>query len=87
MVAVYGFGGMRDYGGQLSFDPRLPEKMQSLRFVLEIRGQELEVVVGREETVYRLRIGKKLSITHQGKVVTLPVGEDVRLPMRPLSGG
>jgi alpha,alpha-trehalose phosphorylase len=82
MVAVYGFGGMRDYGGQLSFNPRLPERMKSLRFVLQIRGQELEVVVGRDETVYRLRTGKELAITHQGKRVTLSGGEEVRLPMR-----
>ncbi len=77
MTAVYGFGGMRDYGGQLSFDPHLPETLQSLRFALEIRGQELEVLISKSETVYLLRSGKELSITHQGKEVTLTKGEAV----------
>lgn len=77
MTAVYGFGGMRDYGGQLSFDPHLPETLQSLRFALEIRGQELEVLISKSETVYLLRSGKELSITHQGKEVILKKGEAV----------
>ncbi|WP_432821175.1 glycoside hydrolase family 65 protein [Trichloromonas sp.] len=82
MTAVYGFGGMRDYGGKLSFDPRLPDRVQSLRFALEIRGQELEVVVNRDEAVYLLRKGKELTITHQGKEVKLVQGEAVALKVR-----
>jgi trehalose/maltose hydrolase-like predicted phosphorylase len=55
--------------------------LQSLRFALEIRGQELEVEIGNGETVYRLRKGQGLSITHQGQVVALASGMEVRVPV------
>lgn len=35
---VNGFAGMRDHGGRLSFDPRLPESWPCLRFPLQWRG-------------------------------------------------
>ncbi len=35
---VYGFGGMRDHGGELTFDPRLPETWDALSFRLCWRG-------------------------------------------------
>src|SRR5690606_6194923 len=38
---VCGFGGMRDYDGELSFDPRLPADWPSLSFPLRWRGSVL----------------------------------------------
>ncbi|WP_460809640.1 glycoside hydrolase family 65 protein [Nocardioides salsibiostraticola] len=35
---VNGFGGMRDHRGRLSFDPRLPEEWEALRFPLTWHG-------------------------------------------------
>jgi alpha,alpha-trehalose phosphorylase len=49
---VYGFGGMRDYQGTLSFDPRLPETWDGLRFRLCWRGSRLQVEVAHR----RLRV-------------------------------
>ena len=43
MTLIYGFAGMRDTDGRLSFAPKVPEKLGGLRFPLEIRGQRLEV--------------------------------------------
>ncbi len=42
---VSGFGGMRDYFGLLSFDPRLPESWESLSFPLRWRDAVLQVTV------------------------------------------
>lgn len=83
MAAVYGFGGLRDHGGELNFDPKLPETMQSLQFVLEFRGQELQVKIEREATAYCLREGRGLSIMHKGQRVELVPGREVRIPEAP----
>ncbi|WP_238998448.1 glycoside hydrolase family 65 protein [Nocardioides limicola] len=40
---VFGFGGMRDHGGRLSFDPRLPTSWPSLSFAVRWRGARLRV--------------------------------------------
>ncbi|MBZ5737213.1 glycoside hydrolase family 65 protein [Nocardioides mangrovi] len=46
---VYGFGGMRDYRGELSFDPRLPATWPSLTFRLCWRGSLLLVELTQDE--------------------------------------
>jgi alpha,alpha-trehalose phosphorylase len=75
LAAVYGFGGLRDSNGSLSFDPRLPRTWDGLRFPLDIRGQRLTVDVSHDEVTYQLSEGTPLTILHQGKEVELaPAG-------------
>ena len=45
IAAVAGFGGMRDYDGQLSFAPRLPPPLTRLAFRICWRGRRLLVEV------------------------------------------
>ena len=53
MMLTYGFGGMRDDDGTLSFWPRrAPEDNAILRFPLTYRGQMLEVEIGLEKVEY-----------------------------------
>ena len=40
---VAGFGGLREYQGQLSFAPQLPDLITRLSFTVQWRGQRLEV--------------------------------------------
>ncbi|HPT94539.1 MAG TPA: glycosyl hydrolase family 65 protein [Microbacteriaceae bacterium] len=42
---VSGFGGMRDYAGELTFDPRLPASWPSLEFALQWHGGQLRVTI------------------------------------------
>ncbi len=42
---TYGFGGFRDYNGQFSINPRLPEGWDSLTYTLTIHGIRMEVQV------------------------------------------
>jgi alpha,alpha-trehalose phosphorylase len=79
MVMVYGFAGMRDYGGRLTFDPHLPRQLRKLRFPLEIKGQELVVEMGENTATYLLRKGAGLAIVHEGEEVLLRTGESVIL--------
>ena len=83
MALVYGFGGMRDYRGQISFRPCLPERWQRLRFRLTIRGSAITVEVRPDETTYTLRAGGDLSIEHEGEALRLSPGTpSVTLPNR-----
>ncbi len=77
MVGVYGFAGMRDHDGQISFEPKLPKYIDELRFSLQIRGQRLKVNLTTNEAVYLLQKGLTLEIHHQGKALQLKEGEPV----------
>jgi alpha,alpha-trehalose phosphorylase len=72
MAFVYGFGGLRDYDGMLSFRPqRPPEARSSLRFSLTYRGRALEVEIAPDSTTYTMREGDELVFRHEDEVVTL----------------
>jgi len=72
MALVYGFAGMRDYNGQVSFNPRpLPGRVERIRFPLTIRGQVLEVDIDRKAIKYSLREGEGLVIRHEGEEIRL----------------
>jgi alpha,alpha-trehalose phosphorylase len=82
ITAVAGFGGMRDYGGELRFAPRLPERLTRLAFRLRWRGRRLKVEVSDSAAVYTLLDGEPLEVRHFDEPVT--VGEKpVRLTARP----
>ena len=84
MVAVYGFAGMRDYNGHLSFHPKLPETVKRLRFPLTIQGQRLEVDIQEETATYLLRQGTQLAIAHQGQDIQLLEGMPVTVELKPV---
>jgi alpha,alpha-trehalose phosphorylase len=66
MMLTYGFAGMRDHDGTLSFWPRRPPEGNAiLRFPLIYRGQMLEVEVSSERVVYRLLCGEHIAICHE----------------------
>ncbi|MDP9329844.1 MAG: glycoside hydrolase family 65 protein [Actinomycetota bacterium] len=77
IVAVAGFGGMRDHGGSLSFAPRLPERLSRLAFGLCFRGRRLKVEVDHHQARYSLLEGSQLEITHHGEMVNVTVEEPV----------
>ncbi|MFQ5972282.1 MAG: glycoside hydrolase family 65 protein [Alphaproteobacteria bacterium] len=79
MALVYGFGGMRDYGGELTFRPRLPAEWESLSFPLTVRGRILDVDVRHDETTYTLREGDELTIRHGDQRVELKRGRSVSM--------
>jgi alpha,alpha-trehalose phosphorylase len=84
MMLTYGFGGMRDDNGTLSFWPRrAPEDNAILRFPLTYRGQMLEVEIGQEQAEYALRKGESLLIYHEAEEVRLT--REHPLAVRPIS--
>jgi alpha,alpha-trehalose phosphorylase len=71
MTFVYGFAGMRDYTGQLSFRPRVPRFLERLCFQLTFKSQVLHVHASRNTTRYTLRAGSGLTIRHEDLEVCL----------------
>jgi alpha,alpha-trehalose phosphorylase len=71
LALVYGFGGMRDYGGHISFRPRLPGDWRRLSFRLTIRDCFTQVDIRPEETTYTLRAGDCFRFAHDGEPVEL----------------
>ena len=81
IAAVAGFGGMRDYGGELRFAPRLPERLTRLAFRLRWRGSRLGVEVEGDGATYTLLDGEPVAIRHFEEEVTVDAAEPVRLPI------
>jgi alpha,alpha-trehalose phosphorylase len=84
MMLTYGFGGMRDNDGTLSFWPRrAPEENAILRFPVTYRGQTLEVGIGRDKVEYALRGGECLVIRHETEEIRL--SRENPVAVRPVS--
>jgi alpha,alpha-trehalose phosphorylase len=71
MVMVYGYAGMRDYGGRIGFRPRVPKRFLGGRFCLTIRGRLLEVDVDPETVRYTMKEGDDLTIYHNDEEIRL----------------
>jgi alpha,alpha-trehalose phosphorylase len=85
LVAVAGFGGLRDHGDTLSFAPRLPERLSRLSFRLVYRGRRLRVEVRPNGARYELTEGEPLELLHHDEPFTVATGapETRRLPLAP----
>ncbi|MDQ1633405.1 MAG: hypothetical protein QOJ32_214, partial [Frankiaceae bacterium] len=73
IALVSGFGGLRDYGSELSFNPQLPDGITRLSFGLRWRGARLRVEVKHDEASYTLHDGPdaKMTFKHAGEDVTV----------------
>jgi alpha,alpha-trehalose phosphorylase len=64
---VYGFGGMRDYNGVITFDPRLPDSWQGLIFHVTLQGTRLRVDLRRERISFTVVAGSSAEISVRGE--------------------
>ncbi len=78
---VYGFGGMRDYGGYLSFDPRLPDAWNQLRFRVTIRGTRVLVTLEQDAITFEVEEGMGARVTVRGKAVDITPAGPVRVEL------
>src|SRR5690606_2329110 len=78
---VSGFGGMRDHGGELSFDPRLPEDWPSLSFPLQWQGSTLRVRLTRDELRVEVRTGEPVTFTVRGAQYRAAEGAEAVVPL------
>ncbi|WP_156760533.1 glycoside hydrolase family 65 protein [Microbacterium karelineae] len=84
MALVCGFAGMRDYGGVLTFDPRLPVEWPELAFPLTWHGTRLDITLHREELIVAVRPGgdvDEVPFGVRGESFTARAGERVVVPL------
>jgi alpha,alpha-trehalose phosphorylase len=75
LVAVAGFGGMRDFGEILAFAPRLPSRLTRLAFRVTYRGRCVRVEVRQNEARYELLgSGEPVDVIHHGERLTIEPG-------------
>jgi alpha,alpha-trehalose phosphorylase len=79
---VSGFGGMRDYDGKLSFDPRLPAEWTKLAFNLMWRGSKLVVRVRPNELSLTVVEGEPVEFSVRGTSYTVESGAELVVSLR-----
>jgi len=85
MSVVYGFAGFNDYGGNFSFNPRIPSSWKKLKFSLAIKGGILDVCLTKDIAEYSLRsegaskndaVPSELKLKHRNSEFVLHAGEN-----------
>lgn len=85
LALVHGFGGMRDSGGRLSFDPRLPHGIARLKFSIRWREAKVCVDITADEVTYTMRDhDSTVELLHAGETLTVATGSPVTRTIAPL---
>lgn len=83
LVAIAGFGGMRDHGNTLMFDPHIPRGLDRLRFRMLYKGRLIRVTIESKTATYELLEGDEIEILHCEEPFTLTTAEAVEFGTRP----
>ncbi|KQQ65983.1 glycoside hydrolase family 65 protein [Microbacterium sp. Leaf320] len=78
---VCGFGGMRDYAGELSFDPRLPADWPSLSYPLQWQGSALQITLTKDALRVQVRTGDPVPFTVRDVAYIATTDEEVVVPL------
>ncbi|MEO7941886.1 MAG: glycosyl hydrolase family 65 protein, partial [Marmoricola sp.] len=80
---VFGFGGMRDRGGKLSFDPRLPSAWPSMRFPITWRGTRMRVELTQDELAITVEsVGEpEVLLVVRGEQHVVTANSPLRVPL------
>jgi len=80
---VSGFGGLRDYNGVISFDPRLPDEWPSLTFRFTIQGTRVRATLTADQYEFAVEDGTEATLAVRGQQVTVRSGEPaVLVPLK-----
>lgn len=78
---VYGFAGMRDHRGVITFDPRLPASWPSLRFSLRLKGSRLRVALTATQIEFTVVEGAPVPVTVRGERLMISSAEPTVVPL------
>ena len=78
---VYGFGGMRDHRGGITFDPRLPESWPELVFRITLKGTRVRVNLTENEMCFTVEEGDTASMAVRQQRFTVTSQEPVVIPL------
>ncbi|MDJ1372250.1 glycoside hydrolase family 65 protein [Gulosibacter molinativorax] len=74
MGAVFGFAGMRDHHGEITFDPRLPDGWEGIDFSLLLRDSRVGVELRPKSISFVLERGHSVNLSVRGEDVTVAPG-------------
>jgi alpha,alpha-trehalose phosphorylase len=83
IAAIAGLGGTRDFGGTISFAPRLPTGLTRLAFSVTGAGGRVRVEAHPDAATYELVAGESCETSHWGEPLSLSPGEPVTRPIPP----
>jgi alpha,alpha-trehalose phosphorylase len=81
LAVVAGFGGMRDHGPILRFDPSLPAPLDRLAFRMHYRGRRLKISIDPTHVRYELLDGSPIELLHCDEAVTVTSDGPVTRPL------
>ena len=80
---VFGFGGVRDFDGRLSFAPRLPHAWNRLALSLRFCGRQIRVRLTHDQESYLIGEGDPLEVIIRGEPHLLSPGTAVAIKLPP----
>jgi len=83
MSVIYGFAGMRDSEGMLSFSPRLPSGLNKIEFKINYSGSLIHVKITKDTVEYNLLEGDKLSFNNYYDENCLVFGKKILISLLP----
>src|SRR5699024_4781293 len=78
---AFGFGGLRDHGGDMTMDPRPPELRAALTYRITLQGTRVRVDLRQNELELSVEEGASASLSVRGKAVTVTADEPVLVPL------
>lgn len=78
---VYGFAGLRDYNGVITFDPRLPASWHALSFKITVRGTRVRVELEADKIAFQIESGDSAEFAVRGQPVTVTAAEPVTVAL------
>ena len=78
---AFGFGGMRDYNGVITFDPRLPESWERLTFQITLQGSRIRVDLSAGEIAFTVVEGTSAELSVRGHHIRVSAASTVRVPL------
>ena len=72
---VAGFGGMRDHGGELTLDPRLPEGWARITWRMRWHGSRVRITVEQESVRLAVEVGDPVTLVVRGEPVDVGADE------------
>ncbi|WP_026549467.1 glycosyl hydrolase family 65 protein [Arthrobacter sp. Br18] len=74
---VYGFAGMRDHDGNITFEPRLPENWTRMSFRVTLRGTRVRADVTQQVITLTVESGQSATVSVRGESVYVEAGNPV----------
>jgi alpha,alpha-trehalose phosphorylase len=78
---VNGFGGMRDHGGRLTFNPRLPVEWDRLTYRITVRGSRVRVDLAQDSLTFTVETGDGLDAWVHNQLIEVRPGEPTVVPL------